>query len=636
MKNQSEQTPLEIQNKVLNDLGLISVFESLLILPYEYMDTSVAVTKLDPNIISDLRLRLFKAQVLEIVKKDKDGNLVNHNHPINLQVKVEFDCGRKLSLFVNGKTEIMKWITIKVGYRVQFSGCIVYKDPYLNIQRLNLESKPYKVKAVPIYLGIPGKLSGADIEKCIKSVIPLTKNTHLNNLITKDSIFVKESLAKVGFQSVAHFIYELHHPINFAKASRNLEIAKRICIRQIQNDGRVIVNPKPNPLLQIDSALIHRASQQPEKISNGQREALNLIRKQINRQHCSRILLNGDVGSGKTLVFLLIASAIADSGLVSCILVPNEIVAKQIYAQCLKRFPDLRSGLVTSVEKNYKDCQIIIGTQALLFVNDLPELGLVVIDEQHKFSNDQRKKLVSSNTHVIEATATPIPRSLALALFCDWVEVQIKGMPVNKSIKSSILKSNIHEERKEVVFNINKALELNKKVIFLYASVGKHDSSCIKAAARLQQHYPGRIAMVHGKMKPEEKNREMEAFRQGERPILIASTAIEVGVDVPDVAILVINQADRFGVSQLHQIRGRLVRNGGEGQFFMMVDKEPSKKTLQRLTIVKDNTDGFQLAEKDMDLRGFGELINDSKSQSGNQQVTFFKLPRLTTADFYN
>lgn len=633
-KINNDPTP-DTHEKVLNALGLSSPIESLLILPTEFMDTSKIHDRIDPQLIGDEKLRLYVAKIIEVVKKDHNDNKVFHDNPHSIQLKVQFNCGKKLSLFVKGRAEVMKWLPFKVHQHLMFSGYIQFKEPFYSIQKLRLETQRYQVKAVPIYLGISGKLSGADVLECIKS-IGRDKYKQVNQLLNKDDFLIIQQLLKYdGYRSLEEFVTQLHQPTDIEKAEKALLIARKISIFQIQDAGRIRTNPIDVPLLNINEALMNRAKEQPEKISDGQSSALNAIRRQINEKHCSRILLNGDVGSGKTLVFLLIAAAIADCGLVSCILVPNEIVARQIHAQCVKRFGNIKSGLVTGNEKEYLDCQIIIGTQALLFVKDMPTIGLLIVDEQHKFSSEQRQQLISANTHVIEASATPIPRSLALALFCDWTEVPIKGMPVKKNITSYIFNNNIEENRKCVVKVVSAALKASEKVIFLYATVGSKESSCIKAAERLETRFPGQVTMVHGKLKADAKNKAMEAFKSGEKPILIASTAIEVGVDVPNVTTLIINQADRFGVSQLHQIRGRLVRNGGSGHFFMMLDKEASRKTLQRLEIVRDNTDGFKLAELDMDLRGFGELLNESTTQSGNQQATFFKLPRLTPADFY-
>jgi ATP-dependent DNA helicase RecG len=257
-------------------------------------------------------------------------------------------------------------------------------------------------------------------------------------------------------------------------------------------------------------------------------------------------------------------------------------------------------------------------------------MSLVVIDEQHKFSVDQRHALVGAETHLIEASATPIPRSLAIALFGGWQEARIGGQPVDKLIHSYLLSES--DGRGQSSRLLLDAIRAGKKAIVLYPSVTGSDKSVTEAAARLEGVLAGKVTALHGRLSSKDKEQAFALFRTGERPVLVASTAVEVGVDVPDVACLVVCEAQRFGVSQLHQIRGRLVRNGGLGHFIMLVpDKRPKKDTMERLEAVRDVSDGFDLAERDLELRGFGDVLGEAQTGAS---LTLFRLTRLGPGDF--
>lgn len=236
--------------------------------------------------------------------------------------------------------------------------------------------------------------------------------------------------------------------------------------------------------------------------------------------------------------------------------------------------------------------------------------------------------LAHAHTHIIEASATPIPRSLALAIFDGWKQVKIINGPVPKQIRSSVATP---RHRGSVVGLVRQHIDMGKKIIFLYHRVTGEGASVIDAGKRLSERFPSKVSILHGKLKPDEKQKALTAFATGEQPIIVASTAVEVGVDVADIGLMVVSNADKFGVAQLHQLRGRLARNGGSADFVMMVDKEIKGDTRERLEALCNYADGFSLAERDMEIRGFGDVFGEF--QSGKFTGTF-KLPRLDVADF--
>jgi ATP-dependent DNA helicase RecG len=604
-------------------IGVTTPAESLLVLPKEYVDLRRPHTKIT-KMPFDAKLRFFEAVLTLKVALDKNNLPTRSPYPRSLILSLSF-YDATVEVKIIGNTA--EWIDIDVNSTISFVSRLVqgYRGE-LRFKSIELMSSTGRAKAV--YAGIPGKIAGALIERTIFGHVHEPMVVLAAAKLIRENTFASRELSNAGFASAEELLNDLHRPLTPENGVRALAAARTVCVEQVRSFAKISTVTSEKPYTDISTCLKIRASAQPEIISKGQGEALNIIRRAIGRQNSARILLNGDVGSGKTLVFLLVAASYADNGNRVAIMVPSDLVARQVFSQCQLRFPELMPALIVAgVESPADESKILIGTQALLH-REIGSFDLVIIDEQHKFSVEQRNYLVGPDTHVIEASATPIPRSLALALFDGWIEAKILGAPVDKTINSELLVKTV---RQPVVQAVKSAIERGEKVVFLYASVHGGDSSCVKAAERLAEHFPGLVGVVHGKLKADKKDAAMQLFRDGKTQILVSSTVIEVGVDVPGITVLVVNQADRFGVAQLHQIRGRLVRNGGTGHFFMLTDKEVGKDTLARLEAVKEHCDGFALAERDLEIRGFGEILGES--QSGSTE-TFFKLPRLEPSDF--
>ncbi|MCO4087458.1 MAG: DEAD/DEAH box helicase [Limnohabitans sp.] len=484
----------------------------------------------------------------------------------------------------------------------------------------------------PVYVGAQGLVSGEVVESAVQSALKLGDALNAAANAIHSSQPAMEVLGRHGITPLP-LLQGLHAPQSLALADLALRVAKECCINEVKAAARPSRIQLATPY-NLDDALIKVVAEQPETLSESQRSALNVIRKACNSNRPAHILLNGDVGSGKTLVFLTALAAIARaSGGKVAVLVPSDLVARQIYANAAKRFPDLFPCIVSgdpavdAKQEQMAASSMFIGTQALL-TRELPCLEALVVDEQHKLSVDQRGALLGLNTHVIEASATPIPRTLALALYDGWTYAVIKHSPVAKTIHSHVVNQ---DDRATISKMVMDHLGAGRKVVFLYPSVAGKGDGVIKKAEALGAHFPGKVAMLHGKLKPAEKIRALESFREGTCPIVVASTAIEVGVDVPDIGLMVVLGADRFGVSQLHQLRGRLVRNGGMGDFVMAAPSKIKAPTRKRLDAVAQHADGFSLAQRDLELRGFGELLGDA--QVGDS-TTLFKLNRLEPEDF--
>ena len=347
-------------------------------------------------------------------------------------------------------------------------------------------------------------------------------------------------------------------------------------------------------------------------------------------------LLQGDVGSGKTLVALMIMLLAMDNGFQSCLMAPTEILAQQHF-QSLSKFLDgmnVRIELLTGSTKAKErkglhaalksgEIQVLIGTHALIEdVVVFKNLGLVVIDEQHRFGVAQRAKLWKKNElippHVLVMTATPIPRTLAMTVYGDLDVSVIDELPPGRK---PIQTMHFFENKRGQLNNfLRQQLAKGAQIYIVFPLISESEKMDLKNLEEGYRHitevFPDvKVGMVHGKMKPAIKESAMQAFKRGETQIMVATTVIEVGVDVPNATIMVIESAERFGLSQLHQLRGRVGRGANQSYCILMSSYKIGSESKLRLETMVRTNDGFEIAEVDMKLRGPGEI--DGTQQSG-------------------
>ena len=373
----------------------------------------------------------------------------------------------------------------------------------------------------------------------------------------------------------------------------------------------------------------------PFELTNAQKRVIREMRIDMGRGRQMNRLLQGDVGSGKTLVALMTMLIALDNGYQSCIMAPTEILAEQHYETFRSLLGDMpvRVELLTGVVKGKRrktileDLQtghvnILIGTHAVIEDNvEFHNLGLVIIDEQHRFGVAQRARLWRKNIvapHVLVMTATPIPRTLAMTLYGDLdVSVIDELPPGRKPIRTLHMYSTRPEE---LYRGMSKEIQKGRQVYVVYPLVKesmKVDLLNVEDGFRhLQEVFPQyRVGMVHGQMKPADKEAEMQRFVAGETQILVATTVIEVGVNVPNASVMVIQNAERFGLSQLHQLRGRVGRGADQSYCILVTGYELARDTRRRIQIMTETNDGFEIAEEDLKLRGPGDL--EGTQQSG-------------------
>lgn len=372
----------------------------------------------------------------------------------------------------------------------------------------------------------------------------------------------------------------------------------------------------------------------PFDLTNAQKRVLKEIRVDMKRPIQMNRLLQGDVGSGKTMVALLTMLIAMDNGFQSCMMAPTEILAQQHYngIKDLLEATDINVRLLTGSTKTSErkiiheelengTLSILVGTHAVLEDKvKFKNLGLAIIDEQHRFGVAQRAKLWAKNKippHILVMTATPIPRTLAMSFYSDLDVSVIDEMPVGRK---PIITAHRREKDRTYVYNFCRdEIKKGRQVYFVYPLIEESETLDYKNLMEGLDHVMNAFSdynttMLHGKMKPAEKDAAMNYFASGKAEIMVATTVIEVGVNVPNASVMVIESSERFGLSQLHQLRGRVGRGAEQSYCILMTSDKLSKESRTRIKTMTETNDGFKISEVDMQLRGPGDILGTQQS----------------------
>jgi ATP-dependent DNA helicase RecG len=375
----------------------------------------------------------------------------------------------------------------------------------------------------------------------------------------------------------------------------------------------------------------------PFELTGAQKRVLKEIRKDIGSGKQMNRLLQGDVGSGKTLVALMSMLIALDNGFQTCIMAPTEILANQHFDTIKEflnglpvKFELLTGSTKTSARKAIHEgllngeLQILIGTHALIEDTvQFKNLGLVVIDEQHRFGVAQRAKLWKKNNqppHILVMTATPIPRTLAMTIYGDLNVSVIDELPPGRKPIQTL---HLYDSKRLRMFGfLKQQIEQGRQIYIVYPLIQESEKMDYKdledGYESITRAFPPpkyAVSVVHGKMKPKEKDAAMNLFVRAQTQIMVATTVIEVGVNVPNASVMVIESAERFGLSQLHQLRGRVGRGADQSYCVLMSSYKLSKESRKRIEIMTKTNDGFEIADADLKLRGPGDI--EGTQQSG-------------------
>ena len=480
--------------------------------------------------------------------------------------------------------------------------------------------------------GITGKVMCKLQSAALAMCLPEIKET-LPDYILKENALVPltYALRNIHFPADSYALQKSVRRLKFEELFfLQLSLLKQ---KYIQSRGSVGL-----PVTKVGAAFNACYGSLPYELTGAQKRVIREIHNDMKSGHQMNRLLQGDVGSGKTMVAVLSALLAIDNGYQACIMAPTEVLAQQHFAN-ISRYLEptgVRCALLTgsSTQKERREIHsgledgsigIIVGTHALLEDNVVfHALGLAVIDEQHRFGVDQRAKLwgkgPSVPPHVLVMTATPIPRTLAMTLYGDLdVSVIDELPPGRKPVKTAM----ISDAKKGTVYNfMRKQIELGRQVFVVYPLIFESEKMDLNnlemGYEEILRRFPDpdyKVAIVHGQQSAEVKNFNMSAFAAGRAQILVSTTVIEVGVDVPNASVMVIESAQRFGLSQLHQLRGRVGRGADESYCILVHDFKTSKEAKSRLELMCRTNDGFEIAEEDMKMRGPGDL--EGTQQSG-------------------
>lgn len=445
----------------------------------------------------------------------------------------------------------------------------------------------------------------------------------------------QETLSEVHLQEykllpVAQYLPLLHHPRTVDDVKHVMRRAKyeELLYYQLLAKYMRSVDQSSDAGLSFSSSKINQfIASLPFALTNGQTTVVREILSDLQAKHPMYRLLQGDVGSGKTVVAMIAMIAAVEAGYQAVLMVPTDILASQHYRTFLRFAKPYQTVLLTRTNKS-KDiyqaiasgkAQIIIGTHAVFQeAVDYHNVGLVVADEQHRFGVEQRKAMLQKAIHanLLSMSATPIPRTLAIGLFGDMDVSTIEELPKNRlPITTKVVPLS---ELKSVLTFVQDQIRLHRQT-YVVTSVIEESTQGMLDAVRtkelLASKLKGRVELLHGKMVADEKDRIMNQFKQGNIDVLVSTTVIEVGVDVPNATVMIIFDAQRFGLSQLHQLRGRIGR-GEEQSYCFLVYQESSDESMDRLNILETTHNGFKIAEEDLAIRGPGEFL-------GNQQSGF-------------
>jgi len=436
--------------------------------------------------------------------------------------------------------------------------------------------------------------------------------------------------------------------------------------------GQRIQQTKETPI-KIDDAMKRRiASVLPFKLTEAQRRVVKEIFRDMKSDAPMNRLLQGDVGSGKTIVALISMLAAMENGYQTALMAPTEILAEQ-HARNIKRIlakspyrVELLTGALKSTQKRQIHAAIAnaevhacIGTHALIQESvSFKNLGLAIIDEQHRFGVMQRASLRERglNPDVLVMTATPIPRSLAMTVYGDLDVSVIDEMPPGRTpIVTKVFADNA-DDRKAVKQLLTQELRKGRQLYIVYPLVEESEKLDLRDATRRYEYLRDQVfskfsvGLLHGRMKPEEKEKVMHGFVSGEIQILVSTTVIEVGVDVPNASVMVIEHAERFGLSQLHQLRGRVGRGAEQSYCVLLAADKQTEVARERLGIMEETNDGFKIAEKDLEIRGPGEVMGTRQAglpefrvanlvrdldllQAAREEAEFYVNARATSRD---
>ncbi len=604
-------------SKLFKKKNINTIFDLIWNLPRNFVDRS-KVSK-----INQLKIGSIETIIVYVKKYNfpRIRNLPN-------KVLCEDETGKLDCVFFNSYEGYIKKI-LPLNSKVTLSGKIgYYKNRYQITNPTYVSSNTNVIKKVFSTYTLTEGLTEKKYQSIIYEV--------LSNLPDLEEWHSKEILKKFNGLSWKKSVLQLHNPKNFNKSGNFLN---RLIFDEILStfliNSKVRMNikkEKKSRKIFNNYSIISIKKKLNYELTYDQLNSITEINNDLKSNQKMFRLLQGDVGSGKTIVALISSLNVINSGFQVSFMAPTEILAKQHYELANKIFPkniniDLLTSKTERIERkrilnNLKinNINILFGTHSLFQDKIIyKKLGLIIIDEQHKFGVKQRKKLSDKggkNCDVLVMSATPIPRTMVMTIFGDMDVSVIKNKPKNR--KDIITYSKLDTKVNEVLSFIDKQI-INKKQIFwvcpLIEESKKVDhKSSLERYKYLKKIYKNKVGLVHGQLDKNERNKILNDFLNRRIDILVSTTVIEVGIDFPNANVIIIDNANKFGLSQLHQLRGRVGRGSFQSYCILLFKSNLSENAKKRINILKSSNDGFKISEEDMKLRGYGDLLGFKQS----------------------
>ena len=603
--------------KLFRKKNINTIFDLLWNLPRDFVDRS--------NVYPINELQVGKIQTVTVVVK-------KYNFPRirNLPNKVicEDETGKLDCIFFNSYEGYIRKI-LPLNAKVTISGKIgYYNKKYQITNPTHLSEDPNSVKKIDKSYSLTEGLNNKLYNKIIQEV--------LKNIPNLDEWLDKETLKKFDNISWKKAVLELHDPNNINKKGNFL---KRLIFDEILSTflinskiRKTIKKFKKEKKIFNDDFSNNIKKELSYELTSDQKNALNEINNDLKSEEKMFRLLQGDVGSGKTIIALISCFNVVNSGYQVAFMAPTEILANQHYKLAQSLLKDkIKIDFLTSKtdyterKKIIKDLEankikILFGTHSVFQEKiNYNKLGLIVIDEQHKFGVKQRKKLSDKggkNCDVLVMSATPIPRTMIMTIFGDMDVTIIKQKPKNrKPVKTY---SKVDTKLSEIIDFTKKQIKKGNQIFWVCPLIEESKKvdhqSAVQRYNGLQKIFKDRAGLLHGSLDKVDKDRILNKFLNRKIDILISTTVIEVGIDFPNANVIIIENSNKFGLSQLHQLRGRVGRGNKESFCILMFKKNLSKNARKRINILKENNDGFKISEEDMKLRGYGDLLGFKQS----------------------
>jgi len=490
-------------------------------------------------------------------------------------------------------------------------------------------------RIVPVYPGKAKVLSPDNarriIAKLLDQTVPLAAENLRSMLSKLVEITALRDILKCRELNLEQVLHKSHYPESFRQAEEVHEVLERIAalisvadLRESCSVPEVRREPLEIPEWRSLLAPI------PFTLTDEQMAGIEHLMDVFSKPYTSNTLINADVGMGKSIIYQVAIAAVVKAGGMAAVLLPNERLAQQAHQEISTFWPELNAVQVNKkCAHNLTAEKLLVGTTALLF-RDIGHLDVCVIDEQHRFSVDQRKSLANDRTHIIELSATPIPRTQAMLVYGSINVIRLTKRHCEQNIETKIIQ---YSQARQMVDHVMQMVSEGDRLLIVCPrkEMGQDEDeaeysipSVHRVAEKWEKLFPGDVRVVHSQTPDDEATQNIEDIKSGKAHILVSTTVIECGITIEGLRALVVVHAERFGIAQLHQLRGRLSRHGGYGVCYLYIPRPVKEATMNRLMAVASTNNGYKLSELDMQLRGVGDLSKAGSKQHGSADSIIF------------